>query len=274
MTRSQANTQAQSPAPTPAAAGTHHAFVSDAYGPRARDYLTSAVHSSGEDLDWIEARVRRQSAARALDLGCGGGHVAYRVSPHVASVVAVDLSAQMLDTVTRTAAERGLTNVTAKQSAVESLPFESGEFDFVLSRFSAHHWHNFEAGLREARRVMKPNGRAIFIDSYSPATALLDSHLQTLELLRDPSHVKNYTAAEWTAALGRAGFEVMSMQARRIRIEFASWVARTRTSTLLVETIRQFQQNAPEEVRRAFDFEPDGSFMLDVIGCEARGSAL
>jgi ubiquinone/menaquinone biosynthesis C-methylase UbiE len=250
---------------------THHAFVSDAYGPRAREYLTSAVHSSGEDLDLIEARVRGSPKARALDLGCGGGHVAYRVSPHVAEVVAVDLSAQMLDTVTRAATERGLKNITTRQSAAESLPFEAGEFDFVLSRFSAHHWRDLDAGLREARRVMAPKGRAIFVDSVAPAAALLDSHLQTLELLRDPSHVRNYTAAEWMAALARAGFEVTAMHSRRIRIEFSSWVARTRTPEVLVEAIRYAQRNAPDEVTQYFGFEADGSFLLDATGFEARG---
>jgi SAM-dependent methyltransferase len=250
---------------------THHAFVSDAYGPRAREYLTSAVHSSGEDLDLIEARVRGNAKARALDLGCGGGHVSYRVSPHVAEVVAVDLSAQMLDTVTRAAAKRGLKNITTRQGAAEGLPFEAGEFDFVLSRFSAHHWRDLDAGLREARRVMAPKGHAIFVDSVAPAVALLDSHLQTVELLRDPTHVRNYTAAEWMGALARAGFEVTAMHSRRIRIEFGSWVARTRTPELLIEAIRHAQRNAPDDVRNAFAFEQDGSFLLDAIGFEGRG---
>src|SRR5438552_2922594 len=100
----------------------HHPFVSDAYSPRANDDLTSAVHASGEDLDHIEARVRGRSTARALDLGCGGGHVCYRVAPHVAQVIAVDLSPQMLETVSRTASERGLHNIIARQGAAEGLP--------------------------------------------------------------------------------------------------------------------------------------------------------
>ena len=99
----------------------------------------------------------------------------------------------------------------------------------MLSRFSAHHWHDLDAGLREAARVLAPGGRAVFIDSIAPSSALLDSHLQTLELLRDPSHVRNYTAPEWLAALARAGFEVVALTTRRLRIEFASWIARTRT---------------------------------------------
>src|SRR5882724_4610395 len=93
----------------------HHAFVSDAYGPRANEYLTSAVHASGEDLDHIEARVRGRSTARALDLGCGGGHVCYRVAPHVAEVIAVDLSPQMLETVLLAASQRGIHNITTAQ---------------------------------------------------------------------------------------------------------------------------------------------------------------
>jgi ubiquinone/menaquinone biosynthesis C-methylase UbiE len=250
----------------------HHAFVSEAYGPRAGEYLASAVHASGEDLDLIEARVRGQAQAHALDLGCGGGHVAYRVAPHVADVVAVDLSVQMLDTVARAAAVRGLTNITTQQSAAESLPFQNGQFDFVLSRFSAHHWRDLDAGLREARRVMAPKGQAIFVDSVAPVTALLDSHLQTLELLRDPSHVRNYTTAEWVAALSRAGFEVTSLHRRRIRIEFGSWIARTRTAALFAEAIRHAQTNAPDDVRHYFEFETDGSFLLDAVSVEARAS--
>jgi ubiquinone/menaquinone biosynthesis C-methylase UbiE len=250
----------------------HHGFVSAAYGPRANEYLTSAVHASGEDLDQIEAAVRGSSTARALDLGCGDGHVCYRVAAHVAEVIAVDLSTQMLDTVSRAAAERGLHNITVKQSPVESLPFANQQFDFVLSRFSAHHWRDWEAGLREARRVLAPGGRAIFVDSVTPAVPLLDSHLQTMELLRDPSHVRNYTTPEWVGALARAGFETKSITPRKIRIEFASWVARTRTPMALADAIRSLQQNAPAEVRDHFAIEPDGSFLLGTVTFEVRAA--
>lgn len=249
----------------------HHRFVDTLYSPRASDYLTSAVHASGEDLDWIEAAVRGGSAARALDLGCGGGHVSYRVAPHVAGVVAVDLSPQMLETVLGAARERGLSNITTQRSPAEQLPFADGHFDFVFSRFSAHHWRDFEAGLREARRVLARTGRAMLVDSIAPAVGLLDSHLQTTELLRDASHVRNYTRPEWVAALARAGLEVVSMKSHRIRIEFAPWIARTRTTGLHAQAIRSLQESAPEEVRRYFGIEADGSFMLDVVALEARG---
>ncbi|MBP2298466.1 class I SAM-dependent methyltransferase [Azospirillum picis] len=250
----------------------HHGIVVGHYGPRAASYVTSAVHSGGADLDQIDAALQGGAATRILDLGCGGGHVSYRAARHATEVVAVDLTPEMLEVVAQTAAERGLTNIATREAAAEALPFADGHFDVVLCRFSAHHWHGFEAGLREARRVLTPRGKAIFIDVVSPAPALLDTHLQVVETLRDPSHVRNYTTAEWTAALARAGFAVTSLTPRRLRMEFAVWTARTRTNDLHAEAIRSLQKSAAAEVKRHFEIEDDGSFLLDTITIEAEAA--
>ena len=246
----------------------HHAFVADQYAPRASAYVTSAVHGGGEDLDQIEAVLRDRPAARVLDLGCGGGHVSYRAAPHAAEVVACDLTAGMLEAVAATAAERGLRNITVQQAPAEKLPFAGGSFDMVLCRFTAHHWHDMEAGLREARRVLKPDGRAVFIDVVAPAHPLLDTHLQAVELLRDPSHVRNYAAAEWVAALSRAGFEAKSLTRRKLRMEFASWTARTRTPEVHAAAIRSLQTMASADVRTYFAIDDEGCFDLDTVTLE------
>ena len=246
-----------------------HDFVATHYAPRAAAYVSSAVHSSGADLDQIEAFVRGEANARVLDLGCGGGHVSYRAAPHVREVVACDLTPDMLAQVKRTASERGLTNIVTQQAAAERLPFEDGVFDMVLCRYSAHHWNHVEAGLREARRVLKSGGRAIFADGIAPAHPLLDTHLQTIELLRDPSHVRNYSAAEWMAALARSGFAASGLTARRVRLEFAVWTERTKTPELYVNAIRNLQTQASAPVRSHFAIGEDGSFELDTLAIEA-----
>jgi SAM-dependent methyltransferase len=245
-----------------------HAFVTDQYAPRAADYVTSVVHSAGEDLDQVEAVLRGHSQARVLDLGCGGGHISYRAAPHVAEVVACDLTADMLAAVQRSAAERGLSNITVQQAAAERLPFTEASFDFVLCRFTVHHWQDWEAGLREARRVLKPSGRAIFIDVVASGEALFDTHLQAVELLRDPSHVRDYSAAEWMAALSRAGFAVTSLTRRRLRMEFDVWIARTRTPATHVAAIRSLQTLTPETVRAHFAIAADGSFDIECLTWE------
>jgi SAM-dependent methyltransferase len=243
---------------------THQDYVAGQYAPRAEDYVTSLVHSSGDDLDQIEAEVRGQAAAHVLDLGCGGGHVSYRAAPHVASVVACDLTPAMLDVVARTAAARGLNNVTTQQAAAEHLPFANACFDMVLSRFTTHHWQNMEAGLREARRVLKANHRAVFIDVIAPADALLDTHLQTVELLRDVSHVRDYTMVQWVGALTRAGFVLDGVTTRRLFMDFPVWIARTRTPPEHAAAIRSLQQGAPASVKAHFEIADSGGFFIDV----------
>ncbi len=242
---------------------TQHTFVAEHYTSRAQDYVNSVNHSTGDDLDQIEAMLRGASSSRVLDLGCGGGHVSYCAAPHVAHVVACDVTASMLEVVAQTAAERGLPNITVEQGAAEHLPFSNAAFDVVLCRFTTHHWRNMEAGLREARRVLAPGGRAVFIDVVAPADAILDTHLQAMEVLRDPSHVRNYTLAEWIAALSRSGLSVSGITTRKLRMQFPVWIARTRTSAEHANVIRSLQSDSTEVVRSHFAIGPDGSFDLD-----------
>jgi SAM-dependent methyltransferase len=251
---------------------TQQDYVARQYAPRAEDYVTSLVHRSGDDLDQIEAEVRGHADAHVLDLGCGGGHVCYRAAPHVASVVACDVTQAMLDVVARTAAERGLNNVTTQQAAAEHLPFADACFDMVLSRFTTHHWQNMEAGLREAHRVLKPNHRAMFIDVIAPADALLDTHLQTVELLRDLSHVRDYAMAQWIGALTRAGFVLDGVTNRRLFMDFPVWIARTRTPPEHAAAIRSLQRRAPESVKAHFEIGDSGGFFIDVATMIARAA--
>src|SRR5579871_475317 len=141
----------------------HEALVGGQFGARAEAYLKSAVHAQSPDLEALKHLMRGQDDARLLDLGCGGGHLTFNVSPLVREIVAYDLSLEMLDVVARTARERCLRNVTTQQGTVEKLPFGDGSFDVVASRFSAHHWHDLDAGLREAGRVLKPGGTLAII---------------------------------------------------------------------------------------------------------------
>ncbi len=240
-----------------------HAHAEAHYAPRARDYVTSAVHSAGADLDQIEAALQGKADARVLDLGCGGGHVSYRAAPLVAEVIACDVTQAMLDAVAATAAERGLHTIATRRAAAEHLPFADATFDIVLSRFTTHHWQDMNAGLREAHRVLKPGGFAIFIDTTAPEDPALDTHMQAVELLRDPSHIRNYRISEWTTALAQAGFTRPDATPRRLRMDFPVWTARTRTPPAIAAAIRTVQDTASDRVRAYFAVGPDGSFDID-----------
>jgi len=118
------------------------------FGPRADAYVASAVHAAGEDLEELKAVVAAHGFGRGLDLGCGGGHVGFAMAPHVREVVAYDLSDAMLAAVAAEAARRGFSNVATQQGKAEALPFADAAFDFVATRYSAHHWLDVPAALR------------------------------------------------------------------------------------------------------------------------------
>ncbi|MDQ8035965.1 MAG: class I SAM-dependent methyltransferase [Pedobacter sp.] len=241
----------------------HDSNVTRQFGEQAEAYLSSQVHAQGEDLTQLATLVKGHTTAQVLDLGCGAGHVAFHVAAAVAHVTAYDLSAEMLLTVEKGARERQLANISVQQGTAEKLPFADASFDFVFSRFSAHHWRDVSTGLREARRVLKAGSTLAIVDIVSPGHALLDTHLQTVEVLRDSSHVRDYSLGEWSRLLNEAGFIVQDVKLRRLRMEFASWIARMRTPAVFANAIRQLQQTAPAEVREHFSLEADGSFTID-----------
>jgi SAM-dependent methyltransferase len=225
----------------------HEQLVDAQFGPRAKAYVESAVHARGPDLEALEVVVSGVRPARALDLGTGGGHVAYLMARHAGSVTASDLSREMLAAVVAAAKDRGLTNVEVAEASAERLTFDNEWFDFLCCRYSAHHWRK-------------------------PEAAALDTHLQAVELLRDTSHVRDYTTSEWIAALNRSGFALQTFRSWRLRMDFPTWIARMQTPPDNVRAIRALQTAASREISGHFEIEADGSFMLDVMMIETRAA--
>ncbi|WP_339510406.1 class I SAM-dependent methyltransferase [Pseudomonas sp. RL_15y_Pfl2_60] len=243
----------------------HNQVVERQFGEQANAYLSSAVHAQGSEFALLRESVAARPGARVLDLGCGAGHVSFQVAPLAAEVVAYDLSQQMLDVVASAAAERDLANIRTECGRAEQLPFADEQFDFVFSRYSAHHWRDVGQALREVRRVLKPGGVAAFIDVAAPELPLLDTHLQTVELLRDTSHVRDYSPSQWSRLVGEAGLVQTRCSRQRLRLEFSSWVERMRTPQLFRQAIVAVQQAVGEEVREYFEIAQDGSFSTDVL---------
>jgi ubiquinone/menaquinone biosynthesis C-methylase UbiE len=246
----------------------HDNLVQSQFGPGAHAYVSSAVHAHGADLQRIAAIAAAHAPVHALDLGCGGGHVAYAMAPHAAKVTACDLSPDMTAAVAAEAAKRGLGHIETCTAPAASLPFVDAAFDVLACRFSAHHWQDVPAGLREARRVLRRGAVGVFADVIAPPMAAADTHLQAVELLRDPSHVRDYSEAEWRAMLEQAGFTVTAVSHGRLRMDFAEWTARMRTTPDRAAAIRTLQALASSEVARHFAIEEDGSFTIDTIVIE------
>lgn len=242
----------------------HHDQVLDQFDPLAQAYLHSAVHAHGPDLDAARALLAPHlpSGAKALDVGCGGGHLSFLLAALAADTVALDPSPAMLATVATTAAERGLTGLRTCVGDAAQLPFPDAHFDVVATRYSAHHWSCLRPGLQAMRRVLKPGGRLLVIDVLGADSALVDTHLQAFELLRDRSHVRNRGPAQWQAVFAEQAFEVEHTADWPLRLAFAPWVERMQTPPDRIAMLRTLLREAPAEVADTLAIEPDGSFTV------------
>jgi len=245
----------------------HDQVITEQFGSTATAYLSSAVHAQG--LQDLTNYAKQYVQPHILDMGCGGGHASFAVEAYAKRVIAYDLSVDMLEVVRGTAEERSLNNIETRQGSADSLPFADAIFDMVCTRFSAHHWRNLPQALAEAARVLKPGGRFIIIDTAAPNDVLADTYMQAVELLRDPSHVRNVSMASWQQLIDQAGLDVVFSKSWKLPLEFSSWVARMRTSQEHIVAIQSLWRVAPAEVCAYFSLKDNFSFEIDTILLEA-----
>lgn len=175
----------------------------DRWSDRAQAYRESDAHREGQDLDQLVAWA--SGARTALDVATGGGHVARRLREEGLEVVTCDPAPGMHpDVICR----------------AESLPFADGAFDVVACRTAAHHFEDVVESTREMARVSRD--RVLIVD-----TVFMNADVEAAERLRDPSHVRNYTEAEWRGFLEDAGLSVAEVKLLPHAIDFAAWLART-----------------------------------------------
>lgn len=242
---------------------THEQTVQSQFDPRASAYLTSAVHSAGPDLEKARMLAAQLSAdSRAVDIGCGAGHLSFALAAHLARIIALDPSRGMLEQVAKTAAAKELRQIETREGSAESLPFQDASLQLACTRYSAHHWTRLEAAVQEMARVLGTGGHALIIDTLGHEDALVDTFMQSIELLRDPSHVRNRCSREWRSLFRAAGLLEVEYAEWPTRLDFASWIERMRTPAERAAVIRSLQEGSPREVQQALRIEADGSFTI------------
>ena len=189
-------------------------------------YAHSEGHAGGDDLDILIRYVAPTEDMLVLDVATGSGNTAAALAPFVKSVVAIDIAPAMLERTRELAARKGLTNLTTALMDVEALEYEDGWFDVVTSRIAPHHFIDIAKAIREIARVLRPGGAFVVEDSVVPDDRDLDTFLNDVEKMRDPTHVRSLNAAEWTALLASAGLVQTKSTVCGKPHGFADWVAR------------------------------------------------
>lgn len=116
-----------------------------------------------------------------LDSGCGGGRysAAWRLLG-ANPVIGVDISPVNIEDAVRRAEMANLDGVSFKQGNVLDLPFDNAKFDIVFSNGVLHHTTDWEKGIAELMRVLKPGGWGWLYLIENPGGAFWD----VIEILR------------------------------------------------------------------------------------------
>jgi ubiquinone/menaquinone biosynthesis C-methylase UbiE len=135
---------------------------------RVASWHTHVTSTIGFDrvLDRLLAISAPGAADACVDLGAGTGFVALALAPLVNSVLAVDISSAMAESLAAHAAEAGLHNVTTAVADLRTFRLPTASVDLVVSSYALHHLRDEDkrALAAEAARWLRPGGRIVVAD--------------------------------------------------------------------------------------------------------------
>lgn len=152
------------------------AYVRRMFGRIAGHYdFLNRVMTGGQDVRWrrdVIQRLAPDTGGRYLDLGAGTGDLAFELLRRApgAKCVAADFTPEMITVGRQRQAPRQPGWVVAD---AQHLPFASGAFDGLVSGFLLRNVVDLDASLSEQRRVLKPGGGWLALDTAPPPPGLL-----------------------------------------------------------------------------------------------------
>ncbi len=148
-----------------------------------------------------------------LELGCGTGSTALKLSDRVAQITASDISGAMLAVGKRNAALQGVQNVTFVQADIDHIP--KGPFDVIMAFNLLHLIRDLDSALANIRPQIKPGGLFISKTPCNPERRaplgyrLIRLVLPLIQLVGKAPHVNFMDVRAWDAKVTAAGFDII-----------------------------------------------------------------
>lgn len=219
------------------------------FGAHAQDYVVSADHAQGRSLERLIELIQPRANWVLLDVSTGGGHTALAFSPHVARVVATDLTPEMLAGAEKFLREKGAANVEFKLADAEALPFGDCEFDVVTNRIALHHFGDARRAISEMARVLKHGGALGLVDNVVPPDKQTAGYINGFEKLHDPSHHWCYPLVRLEAYFQEAGLAVEKSETFKKDRDLDAWADRSGDTPETKEKLRALLREAPDGPR-------------------------
>jgi demethylmenaquinone methyltransferase / 2-methoxy-6-polyprenyl-1,4-benzoquinol methylase len=136
--------------------------------------LLNSLMSAGLHHRWRERAadvVAPPPDASILDVCCGTGDLTFELAERMSPgghVIGCDFSEPMLDLAREKAKRRGVDGVRFEWADALSLPYDDGRFDALTVGFGLRNFADWDKGLGEMARVLKPNGKLVILEFTKP----------------------------------------------------------------------------------------------------------
>ncbi len=209
------------------------------------NYLKSSDHRTGSDLEYFTDIFGSMRFERSLDVASAAGHFANAFNADIK--ITTDLSLNMLK---KGREAFGLDAPVLAQA--QYLPFLSDTFDLVGCRIAMHHFRCPCMFFGEVARILKKGGYFILIDSIVDDG---DEHLNAIELMRDPTHIKSHTVEDIKGMAEAEGLTTYEAAIFPKRHDFREWVTRLNPSEEVCSQVENMFQNLPEDYAERYRLE-------------------
>ena len=229
-------------------------------------------------LDFIVTNMQPQKTDTVLEVAAGTCACGCSLAPFVQNVTCLDMTSAMLTAGKETAEKQELNNMTFVLGDAGELPFLNNSFDIVISRLAFHHFPDTAHSFDEMVRVLRPQGKLVFIDMEA-AEDKLRVVQDEIETLRDPSHVRNLSREEMLMLYSGHSFKVELCETMEIPTSASDWLNFTETPVFTKQKLMErFESDVNGMERTGFyPYQTDkGIFFkqkwIFIIGRKPQGS--
>lgn len=209
--------------------------------------------------DAVLSELLAGTGTRALDIGCGAGKFTFPLARLFKAVDGIDMKAGKIAEGAKAAAASGAP-IVFREGSGEDLPYEDAAFDAAVFSNSLHHMPHPDIALREAARVLKPQGLLYIMEPVAAGT-----YHEATHLVNDETEVRTNAYRQLVRVPGMEQVREVIYRSRRRIGSFEQWLA----AQIDMDGARKALYDArPEEVRQRFEAHADrdgGGFSFDQI---------
>lgn len=176
-----------------------------------------------DDLRWVVQQIPLSPSYKVLDVAAGTGLFGRALAHAVSSVIAVDITPEMIEHGRKRSQADGIRNLEWQLGSAEALPFADESFDVVMSRYAIHHFADPDAVLREMSRVCKTGGLVVNVDMVANENPAVAAYQNAVERKIDTTHTAMLSPSQLVQVTTEAGLTMRTYLSREVAVKFDEW---------------------------------------------------